>query len=517
MPQPAPYADEHIPVGTPAFFSALLAHIEDSAYAQGLPIDSVVLQSILLCFISGDKHLLLRTSEEDVPLVLRIVTAILSSLFGLVTHKLRIRRAQSKGVFEQVNTTAFLQSLFLPGALSSSTSSLDQIIHHKAEKRRSGSRSTKRKSHRYSRSLSYTDAASILSPTSIRTDPFDDKTTINGGTGTLTSNPFSSSHALSPAFPRSHSDLTPLQSATEPITRGPLPNAIVVSGLEHASLPSQRALTRVLLDKRLIFDSHERGRSASAGDDLDGVWNLPDNFFMVYVCPHDPRERPAIHKTLLDQFAMSAAVTLTPDIRALAKHAHPQLPSPVIPVTYLPCLRKWYQRSHFPARLSLYLADIFSATRHHYEVDGSFLTARAISDAQDLARAARVLGGDPTGMQLVQDTAAYNDSRSITTAETSYTTTEADKFLDVMDGIAEGSVEVNLALPLPNNNEPQVLDVSEADIARIAPRVMSHRLRVRDSDDGVFRGAMVGATMPLREGGERTTVKDVLIQVLAEV
>lgn len=79
MPQPAPYADEHIPVGTPAFFSALLAHIEDSAYGQGLPIDTVVLQSILLCFISGDKHLLLRTSEEDVPLVLRIVTAVSSS------------------------------------------------------------------------------------------------------------------------------------------------------------------------------------------------------------------------------------------------------------------------------------------------------------------------------------------------------------------------------------------------------------------------------------------------------
>lgn len=214
---------------------------------------------------------------------------------------------------------------------------------------------------------------------------------------------------------------------------------------------------------------------------------------------------------------MSAAVTLTPDIRALAKHAHLQLPSPVIPITYLPCLRKWYQRTHFPARLSLYLADIFSATRHHYEVDGTFLTARAISDAQDLARAARVLGGDPTGMQLVQDTAAYSDSLSATTAETSHTTTETDKLFDVMDGIAEGSLEVNLALPLPNNNDIQVLDVSEADIARIAPRVMSHRLRVRDSDDGVFRGAMVGATMPLREGGERTTVKDVLIHVLTEV
>lgn len=72
-------ADHQIPVGTPAFFSALLAHLEDVTYGQGLPIDTVVLQSILLCFISGNKHLLLRTSEEDIPLVLRIATTVRSS------------------------------------------------------------------------------------------------------------------------------------------------------------------------------------------------------------------------------------------------------------------------------------------------------------------------------------------------------------------------------------------------------------------------------------------------------
>ena len=71
------YADHHVvPVGSPAFFAALLAHIQDATLGQGLPIDNVVLQSILLCFISGDKHLLLRTSDEDIVLVLRVVTTV---------------------------------------------------------------------------------------------------------------------------------------------------------------------------------------------------------------------------------------------------------------------------------------------------------------------------------------------------------------------------------------------------------------------------------------------------------
>lgn len=216
---------------------------------------------------------------------------------------------------------------------------------------------------------------------------------------------------------------------------------------------------------------------------------------------------------------MSAAVTLTSDMRALAKHAHSQLVSPVIPATYLPCLRKSYERTHFPAQLSLYLADIFSAARHHPELDGTFLTARSIADAHDLARASRVLGGDPTGMQLLQDAAAYKDNMSLATTETGSHDHEAEKFLNVMDGIGEGSEGVLVDVPpqAEDESEPKVLDVSEADIARIAPRVMSHRLRVRDSDDGVFRGALTGVTMAPGRERERTTVKDVLVQVLAEV
>lgn len=60
-------------IGTPTFFSSLLSYIHNVASAPVvLPLDPVILQSILLCLVSGDKHLILRTPEEDVGLVLKL-------------------------------------------------------------------------------------------------------------------------------------------------------------------------------------------------------------------------------------------------------------------------------------------------------------------------------------------------------------------------------------------------------------------------------------------------------------
>jgi hypothetical protein len=66
-----------------------------------------------------------------------------------------------------------------------------------------------------------------------------------------------------------------------------LPQALVISGLENASNAMQRALSDVLSEKRVVLEGQE-----------DGVWNLPEGFITVYVCPWNARERPAIHKTL---------------------------------------------------------------------------------------------------------------------------------------------------------------------------------------------------------------------------
>lgn len=59
-------------IGTQSFLPALLAHIRNSATAPAVPLDHVIFQSILLCLIAGEKHLILRTPEEDVPLAAQL-------------------------------------------------------------------------------------------------------------------------------------------------------------------------------------------------------------------------------------------------------------------------------------------------------------------------------------------------------------------------------------------------------------------------------------------------------------
>jgi len=74
-----------------------------------------------------------------------------------------------------------------------------------------------------------------------------------------------------------------------------LPSAVVVSGLEFASLPSQKAVLRTLAERKIIVSD-----GGIFGHDQDGLsLELPDGFFMVYVCRSDPQERPPIYKSLV--------------------------------------------------------------------------------------------------------------------------------------------------------------------------------------------------------------------------
>jgi hypothetical protein len=81
-----------------------------------------------------------------------------------------------------------------------------------------------------------------------------------------------------------------------------LPSALVLTGLEHCSVPCHRLLLRTLLERRVTF-----------GEDLDGAGlsfrELPQNFILVYVCPFDPRERPPIHKSLVRSRMTSPLLT----------------------------------------------------------------------------------------------------------------------------------------------------------------------------------------------------------------
>jgi len=178
------------------------------------------------------------------------------------------------------------------------------------------------------------------------------------------------------------------------------------------------------------------------------------------------------------------------------------------------------------------------------------LTARARQDAEVLVRAARVLGVDQTGAELIKEAATITSERteqdSIT--ERGYTSSSASmqSFEALIDGstlpfqspdVVSLHAHHSMRSLITEEEEPLELDVSEADVARIFPRVVSHRVRVRDSPvDEILSSAVCGAvswprftpteTDPDWEAvdvhdpniaWERETVKDILVHVLATV
>jgi hypothetical protein len=70
---------------------------------------------------------------------------------------------------------------------------------------------------------------------------------------------------------------------------------VVVSGLEQANLPAQKAVLQTLAERKLILS--DEGTFGQGRDSL--VLELPEDFLMVYVCRSDPRERPPIYQSLV--------------------------------------------------------------------------------------------------------------------------------------------------------------------------------------------------------------------------
>jgi len=158
------------------------------------------------------------------------------------------------------------------------------------------------------------------------------------------------------------------------------------------------------------------------------------------------------------------------------------------------------------------------------------LTVRARQDAEALVRASRVLGTDPTGAELIRERAERSrDTDSISTnlySQPSITSTSSDGLIDGIDVLRTYEPFGGSSLQLASQPEQPKLDVSEADIARIFPRIVSHRIRVRDSPfDEILSSAVCGATSPLGNESheeetvqwERETVKDILVHILADV
>lgn len=217
------------------------------------------------------------------------------------------------------------------------------------------------------------------------------------------------------------------------------------------------------------------------------------------------------------------------------------------PKSFIESLQKHCRKTHWTPELGLYLSDLFSAARHHNRLDGMLLTAKARKDAEDLARAARVIGSDLTGMELIRpDTKddddseyfdAQSDTRYLRNLDESSTTNLLRK-----DSMFGGSTSKISTMALNGEGEDiAVLDVTEVDVARTMPRVVSHRLSLRSGpEDEVLASAVIGATFgglcgatnnsdgagtakegdmmqKFEKGYGGLTLKDVLVDILNKV
>ncbi|KAI0688176.1 hypothetical protein BC835DRAFT_1419356 [Cytidiella melzeri] len=639
--------------GTSAYFPSLVARVRDAH--PDLPLDPVILQSVLLCLVaghsdggnarySGRKNLILRTREEDIGIVLHLAYLVLSEVLGIATNKHKAKkestRASGPGVSGSTHVhpdpDELIRSCFLRGK---SGSRVPHAVskHHRDRSKKGGSTIGPRRSATFS-SVSPAGVGSSLSTSEQTKGSYSDS--VRDATSPISPlrvRPKVSRVATEPvkAQSRPHLDAhfysEPHQhhhSASHTLS---VPGALVVSGLEHTSLPAQRALLRVLHEHRIVLDAD--------GEQPGKTWSLPSDFIVVYVCPVDAYERPRILRPLLDRFGMSADVNVTPTLRhaymtyqtatsplssSLQSHTprsplsplwspdstpvapsprphpsslHPGSNSHTTSTTSAPIISAQellYLRSltrPVPATLpqadvnrivdaytdlhptlNLYLQDLFAAARHNPTVDGSLLTIRAHRDAEDLVRAHRVVCGDSLGADLVSNVAAnpamngdarHSDDTGSEERLSWPTDEEAsslswdkpeDEWLgaeleigrqkassirshgirvhvnpkthgaqsvlfDTLSDSDRSRTDLLSSLPRP----PEVWDISEVDVGKIFPRVVSHRLCIRAGPDDevlgsvMFPAAQHGPEPERLRGPEDKTVKQVIIGILADV
>lgn len=286
-----------------------------------------------------------------------------------------------------------------------------------------------------------------------------------------------------------------------------------------------------------------------------------------YSSPSSPLPSPRVHTPTLSPLdsLFSNGSKMSPRLRPNSTLSSP--PPPVVSQTDLQYLRALaaplpsslaHAYTAMQPSLSAYLNDLFAATRHHPELDGALLTHRTHVDAEALARAFRVLAGDSIGAGLVHAASASDQ------ASEPWTASEEELGLKMESGMPNSALMPSILAPVrieidgtetinvqgdwdkypassnahgrtesetiaPGGGFPEVWDVSEVDIARIFPRVVSHRLRVRDGPEEEVLGSLLWpAVQVTMRGGERIvpahhgmwvrrTVKEILVGVLADV
>ncbi|KAG8890451.1 hypothetical protein FRB98_008486 [Tulasnella sp. 332] len=231
-----------------------------------------------------------------------------------------------------------------------------------------------------------------------------------------------------------------------------LPHALVLSKLEKAKKSVQSALAEVMRTSCITLQDDDTAPddwwniniTSDYQENEDGLgggsWNLPVGFTVVYVCPlGDGKERPPILNSLLDKFAFSAPIRLETD--AYNVSPGPFRRAALISREEIDRLQALCFSAHVSPKLQNYIASLLTAARHHPSLDGSLLTARAVTDYTDLVRASRIVLG--------------RDER-----------------------LSSGTEPKSLSLV--SESTTQVLSASDADVRRMIVSGLEHRLRVRD-------------------------------------
>ena len=207
--------------------------------------------------------------------------------------------------------------------------------------------------------------------------------------------------------------------------------------------------------------------------------------------------------------------------------APPINPSPIIShsdISYLRSLSVYVSPS-----LSSYVDELFTAARHHHELDGTLLTSRAHRDAESLIRVQRLLSGDTTSTELIRSSETKDETGEdssdglIDPGDDLSNPTQPLKHESYLAGgrpiLSESGPDSTVYPASTSQLELQRLDASEVDIARILPRVLTHRLRVRDGPDHeilssvLFPAALNGSD---KVESHRRTIKEILVQIIGE-
>ena len=211
--------------------------------------------------------------------------------------------------------------------------------------------------------------------------------------------------------------------------------------------------------------------------------------------------------------------------------AQPINPSPIISPDDISNLRSL--SVYISPSLSLYVDELFTAARHHHELDGTLLTSRAHRDAESLIRVQRLLSGDSTSTESIrscemddkvgeESSDGFIDTGSDPSGPTQplnhdrWRTRRGAQSTIIVSGDAPDSTGCADSI---SQLDSQRMDVSEVDIARILPRVLTHRLRVRDGPDHeilssvAFPAVLTGSD---RVESHRRSVKEILVQIIGE-